>query len=327
MNGLRRIIVVAVAVVAVFTLFPLCLTEGAVAIPGADVWAALTGQPVEREVWRTIVCEIRVPMAVCAACAGMALALSGLLMQTLFRNPLAGPSIMGISSGASLGVGLVVLAGAGGAAVGAGMLGGALAGSLAVMAILLGLSMRIESGAMLLIVGVLIGYLASSAISLLNFFAPQQSVHAFVMWGLGNFTSLTPSQMPVFATLTLFFSLCAMLYIKALDALLLGERYAANLGVHMRRVRRGIMFVSGALTAIATAWCGPIAFIGLAVPHVARLARHVAPRMAVTHYCSDGRRYRTPDCAAQRAALGMGRAPGQRHHPPAGRSSSAVYNS
>ena len=271
--SLRRPATLLVAAALILALFPACLLAGSVDIPAADVWRALTGSATDRPVWGVIVRDIRMPMAVCAALSGMALAISGLLMQTLFHNPLAGPSIMGISSGSSLGVALVVLAGiGGGAAVGAATLTGALAGALAIMTLLLAMSASVRSAAMLLIVGVLIGYLSSSAISLLNFFAPQQSVHAFVLWGLGNFTSVTPAQLPLFSVLALAFSALSAFYIKALDALLLGERYAANSGVSLPRVRRGIMFVSGALTAIVTAWCGPIAFIGLAVPHIARLA-------------------------------------------------------
>ena len=260
---MRRHITIAIAAALTVFLFPACLLAGAVEVPAAEVWNALRGITTTREVWGVIVRDIRVPMAVCAALSGMSLAVSGLLMQTLFRNPLAGPSIMGISSGASLGVALVVLAGiGGGAAIGFGTLVGAIAGSLVIMAVLLAMSTRVRSAAMLLIVGVLIGYLSSSAISLLNFFAPSQSVKAFVMWGLGNFTGVPPAQLTLFSALTLSFTVAAAMYIKALDALLLGERYAANMGVRLGRVRRGIV----------TAWCGPIAFIGLAVPHIARLA-------------------------------------------------------
>ena len=272
----RKWCVIILALAAVCLLFPACLTAGAVDIPAADVWKILTGGEPSRKVWSAIVLDIRLPMTLCSALAGMALAVSGLLMQTLFRNPLAGPSIMGISSGASLGVALVILAGAG---AGIEALGGALAGAMAIMCLLLTLAGRVSSGAMLLIVGVLIGYLASSAISLLSYFAPQQSVHAFVVWGLGNFSSVPRGDMPVFASLVLVFTAWSALYIKPLDALLLGERYAAASGVNLRAVRLGILWLSGVLAAVVTAWCGPIAFIGMAVPHMARLAlgtsRHI----------------------------------------------------
>ncbi|MDE6160770.1 MAG: iron ABC transporter permease [Muribaculaceae bacterium] len=269
----RRPATIATAALSIALLAPACLLAGAVHIPAADVWQALCGGPTEHEAWGVIVRDIRVPMAATAALGGMALSVAGLLMQTLFRNPLAGPSIMGISSGASLGVALVVLAGVGGgAAMSAATLTGALAGSLAIMALLMAISTVVRSAAMLLIVGVLTGYVSSSAISLLNFFAPQQSVHAYMLWGLGNFTSVSAGELPWFATLTASFTLLSMLFIKPLDALLLGERYAENMGVHLGRVRAGIMLAGGTLTAAVTAWCGPIAFIGLAVPHVARLA-------------------------------------------------------
>lgn len=270
---MRRPATIILALAAIALLFPACLAAGSVDIPAADVWRAICGRPTGREVWSVIVRDIRLPMAVTAATGCMALAVAGLLMQTLFRNPLAGPSIMGISSGASLGVALVVLAGmGGGAAIGAGTLTGALAGALAIMLLLLAIGTRVRSAAMLLIVGVLTGYLTSSAISLLNFFAPEKNVHTFMVWGLGNFSGVTASRLPWFAALTSAFSFSAVLFVKPLDALLLGERYAANMGVNLKAVRAGIMLVSGALTAVVTAWCGPISFIGLAVPHMARLS-------------------------------------------------------
>ena len=286
---LRRPATLIIAAAALAVLFPACLLAGAVHIPAADVWHALCGHATERDVWGVIVRDIRVPMAVTAALGGMSLAVAGLLMQTLFHNPLAGPSIMGISSGASLGVAIVVLAGVGGgAAMSVATLAGALVGALAIMALLLAISAVVRSAAMLLIVGVLTGYVSSSAISLLNFFAPQQSVHAYMLWGLGNFSGVSAAEMPWFALLTCAFTLAAMLYVKPLDALLLGERYAENMGVSLQRVRAGIMLAGGALTAVVTAWCGPIAFIGLAVPHIARLAlgtsahRWLLPATALT---------------------------------------------
>ncbi len=265
----RKWAVIILCLAAVSVLFPACLMAGAADIPAIEVWRALSGGEVSRKVWRAIVCDIRVPMALCAMLSGMALAVSGLLMQTLFRNPLAGPSIMGISSGASLGVAIVVLAGAG---AGLGALGGALAGAMAIMGVLLAMARRVSSGSMLLIVGVLIGYLASSAISLLSYFAPEHSVHAFVVWGLGNFTSVSPSDLALYCALIAGFIVWSVFYIKPLDALLLGERYAAASGVNLRATRTGILWLSGALAAIVTAWCGPIAFIGMAVPHMARLS-------------------------------------------------------
>jgi iron complex transport system permease protein len=208
----------------------------------------------------------------------MALAASGLLLQTTFRNPLADPSILGISSGSSLGVALVMLAGGGTLAAGSvtltgflSVMAGALLGAFAVMALILFLSTLIRSNVMLLIAGIMIGYLASSAISLLNFFATAEGVHSYVIWGLGNFSGVSRSQLPLYASLIAAGLLLALLLIKPLNALLLGTHYAENLGVDVRRTRHLLLLTTGLLTALTTAFCGPISFIGLAVPHIARL--------------------------------------------------------
>ena len=255
-------------------LFPLLLTVGSVDIPLSQVWAALTGGEVTREAWRTIVIDTRVPAACTSALAGAALSVAGLLLQTTFDNPLAGPSILGVSTGASLGVAIVMLA-LGGAASLAGqtaVLAGALIGAMAIMVILVAMSSLVRSATMLLIVGILIGYLSSSAISLLNFFATQEGVHSYVIWGLGNFYGVSTERLPWFALITVLLLGASLLFIKPLNALLLGTRYAENLGINTVRVRNLLLLLSGALTAIVTAACGPIGFIGLVVPHIARLA-------------------------------------------------------
>ncbi len=251
-----------------------CLLTGSVDIPASDVAGALTGGDVSKEAWRYIVVETRVPAALTALLAGAALAVAGLLMQTTFDNPLAGPSILGISTGASLGVAIVMLALGGAMTVWghAAILVGALVGALAVMLVLLAMSSVVRSSAMLLIIGILIGYLASSAIALLNFFSSRDGVHSYVMWGLGSFTGVTLGMMPLFASLVLALVAASMLYVKPLNALLLGSRYAGSAGVNLRSTRNGILLLSGSLTAVVTAWCGPISFLGLIVPHMARLA-------------------------------------------------------
>lgn len=262
------------AAVVTLAAFVACLLIGSVDIPPADVAAALTGGDVSREAWRYIVVETRVPAVLTALLAGAALAVAGLLMQTTFDNPLAGPTILGISTGASLGVAVVMLA-LGGALTAWGhtaVLVGALVGALAVMLALLAMSSLVRSATMLLIVGILIGYLASSAIALLNFFAGRDGVHSYVVWGLGSFSGVTLAAMPLFAGLCLAFIAASMLYVKPLNALLLGSRYAASAGVSLRATRNAILLISGALTAVVTAWCGPIGFVGLIVPHIARLA-------------------------------------------------------
>jgi iron complex transport system permease protein len=209
---------------------------------------------------------------------GASLAVSGLMLQTAFRNPLAGPSIFGINSGASLGVALVMLLLGGSITAGSFTLSGfaailfaAFVGAMLVMALILFFSTMVKNNVMLLIIGIMIGYLATSAISLLNFFATDAGVQSYMVWGLGNFGGVTVKQLPVFVVVSVLGLLASVALIKPLNALLLGEQYAENLGINTRRVRFYLLLVTGILTAITTAFCGPVAFIGLAVPHIARM--------------------------------------------------------
>lgn len=255
-------------------LFPMLLLIGSVDIPLSEILSALSGGDVSREAWRIIVVDTRIPAACTAAVAGASLSVAGLLLQTTFDNPLAGPSILGVSTGSSLGVAIVMLA-MGGAVSLAGqsaVLAGALAGALIIMAILVGMSSLVRSATMLLIVGILIGYISSSAISLLNFFATQEGVHSYVIWGLGNFYGVTSEQLPWFAGIGIALLAMSLLFIKPLNAMLLGTRYAENIGINTVRLRNQLLLLSGALTALVTAACGPIGFIGLVVPHIARLS-------------------------------------------------------
>lgn len=279
-SSYRSCTVYTAAALACVAAFALCLLRGSVQIPASEVWAALTGGEVSRNAWRFIVVETRIPAAVTSLLAGAALGVAGLLMQTTFDNPLAGPSVLGISTGASLGVAILML-GLGGAAGHVAVLSSAFAGAMAVMAMLLLLSSVVRSAVMLLIVGMLTGYLASSAIALLNFFASRDGVHSYVMWGMGSFGNVTLSQLGAFAAATLVPLALAALYIKPLDALLLGERYAASAGVRVRCVRTALLVLSGLLTAAVTAWCGPIGFIGMVVPHVARLSLRTSSHRAL----------------------------------------------
>ena len=251
-----------ILVVVIFVLAAANLLLGSVDIPAGAVWGALTGGTVENEAWSFIVWESRVPLCVTAWCCGAALAASGLMLQTVFNNPLADPSILGISSGASLGVALVMLAGGGMVSAGTfsfsgflAVVAGAFAGAVLVMGVILFLSTLIRSSVMLLITGIMMGYVASSA----------------MVWGMGNFGGVSLEQLPWFAAFTSLGLLMSILLIKPLNALLLGERYAENLGVNVRRTRSMLLVVTGILTAVVTAFCGPVSFIGLAVPHVARL--------------------------------------------------------
>ena len=200
------------------------------------------------------------------------------MLQTAFRNPLAGPSIFGVNSGAGLGVALVMLLLGGGLSVGSVSISGfaailiaAFIGAMAVMAVIFFFSTLVRNNVMLLIIGIMIGYISNSAISLLNFFATDEGVKSYMVWGMGSFGGVSMANMPVFVLVTLAGLIGALLLIKPLNALLLGDRYAENLGVNILRVRNWLLVVTGLLTAITTAFCGPVAFIGLAVPHIARL--------------------------------------------------------
>jgi iron complex transport system permease protein len=211
------------------------------------------------------------PQAITALLAGAALAVSGLLLQTLFQNPLAGPSILGISSGANLGVAIVMLYAGGIAGINLSSILSAFAGALIVLLIILYFSSKVRSNVLVLIIGMMVGYLASSGISILNAFASSDSIRSYVLWGLGSFSTVSSKQIPFYSITILAGLTASVLLIKPLNLLLLGERYASNLGVNIKRTRILILIVTGFLTAIVTAFCGPVSFIGLAVPHVARM--------------------------------------------------------
>lgn len=259
-------------------LLMLNLLVGSVSIPTHDVLAILFGQDVGKPSWQFIILQSRLPQALTALQCGAALSTSGLLLQTSFQNPLAGPSIFGINSGAALGVALVMLLLGGSVSTALFSVGGAWAvllaafvGAMAVTGIIFMFAQWVKSSVMLLIIGMMIGYLASSAIALLNFFATQEGVKSFTMWGMGNFGGVSLSQLPMFTGAIVIGLVGSVLLIKPLNALLLGETYARNLGVNVRTMRSWLLVITGWLTAVTTAYCGPVAFIGLAVPHLARL--------------------------------------------------------
>jgi iron complex transport system permease protein len=245
------------------------LIYGAVHIPICEVFDILLGRGSDNAAWEHIVLNSRLPQAITALLAGAALSISGLLLQTLFKNPLAGPSILGISDGANLGVAFVMLY--------FGSVGylttvfSAFVGACIVLSIIIFFSRKVRNNVMLLIIGIMMGYLASSAISILNYYASADKVHQYVLWGMGDFSSVSIEKLPYFAFFAVLGLVYSVLLIKPLNALLLGELYAANLGIKVRRVRISILLCTGILTAVVTAFCGPISFIGLAVPHLARL--------------------------------------------------------
>ena len=266
-------------VLLLLTLLGVNLIYGAVEIPFSTVVKILLDEPVDNIAWTHIILQNRIPQAFTALFAGASLAVGGLLLQTFFRNPLAGPSILGVSDGANLGVALVMLYFGGSIGIASSwVLSGYLVVVLAAFigaALILGLiiyfASKVKHNVMLLIVGIMIGYVTSSLISMLNFYASTDKVHAFVMWGLGNFSGVSMQQLPYFIGLSATGLMMAILLIKPLNAFLLGENYASNLGVPIRLIRIMILICTGILTATTTAFCGPISFIGLAVPHLARL--------------------------------------------------------
>lgn len=255
-------------------LFIANLFWGSVNIPFSDVLDILLGREVNSKMAESVVIQSRFPQAITALLAGAGLAVAGLLLQTAFSNPLAGPSILGITSGASLGVAVVMLIGGGALGAISGTMTsvlGAFIGAILTLGVIILFSMMVSSNVMLLIVGIMVGYVANSAITLLNFFASEQNVFSYTIWGMGNFSSVSFSDLPLFVIISLVGILLSILLIKPLNALLLGERYATNLGVNIKRTRILLLLCTGLLTAIVTSYCGPISFLGLAVPHVARL--------------------------------------------------------
>ena len=275
----REAIIFLFAGIGTIALLLLNLFSGAVSIPVSSVLRILSGGDVANASWRFIILESRLPQSLTALFAGGALSVCGLLMQAVFRNPLADPSILGVSSGSGLGVALVLLLFGGGIGVGSISMGGFVAvlvaafiGAIAVTAIMLVLSRMIRSNAMLLIMGVMTGYLSSSAIMLLNYFSSADGIRSYMLWGMGNFASVSLERLPLFVVVTSSCMVVSVLLVKPLNILLLGSQYARNLGVDTRRLRNGVLLLTGLITAVTTAFCGPIAFIGLAVPHIARLS-------------------------------------------------------
>ena len=271
------ILLISLGIVAVgLLLFVMNLCFGSVSIPMKEIWAAVFGG--DDATYCAIVLDYRLPQAITALLAGIGLSVSGLLMQTLFRNPLADPSLLGISSGSSLGVALVVLLGtATGLSVSTlslwstfGVTVAAFVGAFAVLLLILALSSRLRSMVSLVLVGIMIAYIAGSVTDILKFFSQKEGLHSFVIWGMGSFSNVSKAQLPFFAIAVVAGTIGSFLLFKTLNLLLLGERYAENLGVNIRRSSMLIILASGFLTALITAFCGPIAFLGLAVPHIAR---------------------------------------------------------
>lgn len=259
----------------------LSLLVGSVHISPAEVWAALMGS--SDETVRFIVTESRLPQMCTALLAGAALGVSGLVMQTLFSNPLADPSLLGVNSGASLGAAIALLAFGGSFALGDAALSGVLftvgaafVGACAVIALIALCSRWLTSNLSLLVAGVMLSFIISSVISLLSFYATSEGVRSFVVWGLGDFSGVSSSRLWLMSILVIVPVWGVRLCATSMNALLLGADYATNLGVNVKRVRTLLLILTGLLTAVVTALCGPISFIGLAVPHVSRMLLRTA---------------------------------------------------
>lgn len=272
-------VLMLLVVVSIVVLLFLNLVLGSVSIPFNSVWNIICGNGDEPVTWQNIIWKSRFPQALTALVAGAGLAISGLQMQTVFRNPLAGPSVLGISSGASMGVAFVVLLSGnlGGVALSKlGFMGeialsvAAIVGSLSVMALIVYVSQKVKGNVTLLIIGVMIGYVANAVIGVLKFFSVEEDIRAYVIWGLGSFSRVSGNQMMLFVTIMAILIPLSFLLVKTLNLLMLGEGYARNLGLNIKRARVLVITCSGVLTAIVTAYCGPIIFLGLAVPHLCR---------------------------------------------------------
>ncbi|WP_449016217.1 iron chelate uptake ABC transporter family permease subunit [Prevotella sp.] len=274
----RNVSIILLLVAGMIVLFAMSLIVGSVRIPLADVCDILFDKFDGKESWKYIIMENRLPQALTAMLCGASLAVCGLMLQTAFRNPLAGPDVFGISSGAGLGVAIVMLFLGGSVSTTLFTVSGFLAiltsafiGAIVVTMIILFLSTMVRNSVLLLIVGLMVGYVSSSAVALLNFFASEEGVKSYMVWGMGNFGGVSMDHMLLFALLCLVGIIASIFLIKPLNIMLLGTQYAESLGINIRQIRNLLLVTVGLLTAVTTAFCGPISFIGLAIPHISRL--------------------------------------------------------
>lgn len=273
----RRPFLLIVFVVGIPGLLLADLALGSVRIPFLSIMEVLLGGTSGNEVWDGIIWNFRLPKTITAVLVGAGLGISGLLMQTLFRNPLAGPFVLGISSGANLGVALLVLGSAGGITIAAGALNSWLVvlsaslGSIAVFVLVLLISLRVRESMSLLIVGIMIASLTSALVGVLQFFSNAEDIQVFLLWTMGSLGGVTWEELRVFLPVVSVAILLALFIFKPLNGILMGDAYAASMGINMAQVRVLIIIVTSLLAGSVTAFCGPIAFIGLAVPHLTRM--------------------------------------------------------
>ncbi|MEV0316092.1 FecCD family ABC transporter permease [Nonomuraea fuscirosea] len=281
-SSARRAVVLAVLAAAVPAAFLATLAWGSVSVPLDEVVAILRGQEPARGTWRAIVLDLRLPRATTAVLAGTAMALAGLAMQTLFRNALAEPYVLGVTSGAGLGVGLLLLPQGATTGVGAsllaglaplhglGVVGAAALGAFAVLLVMLAIAGRVRNMVIVLVAGIMVGAFLGAVTNVLVFFARPEAVVAFTQWQFGSFEGVRAVQLPVLAAVVAAGALLLTLFVKQLNVSLLGERYAQSMGLSPRRVRIVAVAATALLSGAVTAYTGPIAFLGIAAPHLAR---------------------------------------------------------
>lgn len=269
----NKVLAYVFAVLSLLLLFVANLSYGYVNIPFDEVLSILAGNESGCK-WSVIVLELRLPQALTAVMAGAAISVAGLLLQTVLRNPLAGPEVLGVNSGAGLGVAVVMLCGISFFGFNSywAELGGALVGALLVMLVIMFLSTLLRNNMFLLIAGVAVSYIASSAITLLNYFTTAEGLQSYTVWGMGDLGAVSMEKIVFFAPIILLLLFISLMMMKPLNAMLVGDAYATNLGVNVKRVRSVALCVSGLLSAVVISFCGPVSFIGLAVPHIARIS-------------------------------------------------------
>lgn len=266
--------------ILVLLFFVLNISVGSINIPLDEIFKILSGQGSGNNIYEIIVLKSRLPQSITALLAGAALSISGLIMQTYFRNPLADPSVLGISAGSSLGVAVLFLmpgfvslstSSSGFMWQNISVIGASLIGATAVLVLILFFSSYVRNHVMLLILGIMISAIASSFIGILNVLSLSENVHAYAIWGLGSFSMVSLEHLWFFVPSVLAGLIFSITLTKPLNVLLFGEKQALNLGINVKWVRIRILLIVGFLTAIVTAYCGPIAFLGLAIPHISRL--------------------------------------------------------
>ena len=276
-NRLSGIILFLLLLLVILTVMNISL--GSVYIPFQKIIATLTGQSIENEGWQNIIIQFRLPKAITAILVGSGLGISGLLMQTLFRNPLAGPFVLGISSGASLGVALAILAGMtfGFSLTQMGISGSwiltisASLGAILVLLVVVLVSLKVKDSMSLLIIGLMFGSATSAIVTVLQFFSKAESIQAYLVWTFGSLGGVTWQELQVFIPIVLLTLIATFMLSKDLNALLLGDNYARSMGLNINQTRLMIIISTALLAGTITAFCGPIAFIGIAIPHITRL--------------------------------------------------------